>query len=163
MSRIQQIPIASGSDLVPRSTKPLNERWQILLWQYKLPTGWILNFLHSFPYFGDLCLRLRSGKLYDDRQYTRDNMRTAFLYLFYIYIILVLIRTIQLPSNIRTASWGTGTGIFTWLFSQCKWGNAWRVRVNHYRSVYIPSFRFSFFYFIIENRKRVTKHPFPFF
>ena len=31
------------------------------------------------------------------------------------------------------------------------------------RSVYIPSFRFSFFYFIIENRKGITKHPFPFF
>ena len=30
-------------------------------------------------------------------------------------------------------------------------------------SVYIPSFRFSFFYFIIENRKGITKHPFPFF
>ena len=30
-------------------------------------------------------------------------------------------------------------------------------------SVYIPSFRFSFFCFIIENRKGVTKHPFPFF
>ena len=29
-------------------------------------------------------------------------------------------------------------------------------------SVYIPSSRFSFFYFILENRKRVTKHPFPF-
>ena len=30
------------------------------------------------------------------------------------------------------------------------------------RSVYIPSFRFSFFYFIIENRKRVPKYSFRF-
>ena len=30
-------------------------------------------------------------------------------------------------------------------------------------SVYIPSFRFSFFCFITRNSKRVTKHPFPFF
>ena len=30
------------------------------------------------------------------------------------------------------------------------------------RSVYIPSFRFSFFYFMIENRKRVPKYHFPF-
>ena len=30
------------------------------------------------------------------------------------------------------------------------------------RSVYIPSFRFSFFYFMIENRKRVPKYPFLF-
>ena len=29
-------------------------------------------------------------------------------------------------------------------------------------SLYTPSFCFSFFYFIIENRKRVTMHPFPF-
>ena len=31
------------------------------------------------------------------------------------------------------------------------------------RSVYLPAFRFSFFYIIIEIRKRVTKHPFPLF
>ena len=29
-------------------------------------------------------------------------------------------------------------------------------------SVYIPSFRFSFFYFMIENRKKVPKYPFLF-
>ena len=31
------------------------------------------------------------------------------------------------------------------------------------RSVYIPSFCFSFFYFIIENREKVTKYYFPFY
>ena len=38
----------------------------------------------------------------------------------------------------------------------------WTVFPVWRRSVYKPSFRFSFFYLIIENRKVVTKHPFPF-